>query len=149
MDIEEHPNATSVRRFFHSWFDGDFDTWTAIAADDIVVHMQSSPAIAGTYRGQAGVMGILEKFAALGIESAEVEVEDVTADDRFAMAIIRSAFQRAGESLDLRTACAYRFSADGRVVETWAVSDHQEAARAFFTVVDANPSGLGVGLGQQ
>lgn len=147
MDPEEHPNATTVRRFLESWFDGDFDTWTALAADDIVVHMQDSPALRGTYRGQAGVRGVLEKFAALGIESADIDVEDVLADERFAMAVMRISFQRGSESLDLRNACAYRFDADGRVSETWNVSDSQGPHREFLTVADAHPSGLGVGLG--
>ncbi|HEX7276519.1 MAG TPA: nuclear transport factor 2 family protein [Acidimicrobiales bacterium] len=144
---EEHPNAAAVRRFLNAWFDGDFATWTALAADDIVIHMRGKPALNGSYRGAAGVTEFFEKFAALGIDGFEMEVEDVVADDRYALAIMRSTYQRGDEHLDLRNACAYRIDGDGRIAEVWNVSDNQRPESDFFTLADVGAAGLGVGLG--
>jgi ketosteroid isomerase-like protein len=147
VDPEEHPNATTVRRFLDAWFDGDFATWTALADDDIVIHMRGKPALEGSYHGEAGVMEFFERFADVHVDGFEMAVEVVVADDRYAMAIMRSEYRRGDESLVLRNACAYRIGPDGRITEAWNVSDTQGAERDFFTLVDAHPSGLGVGLG--
>jgi len=144
---EEHPNAEVVRRFLVAWFDGDFDTWTALAADDIVIHMRGKPALNGSYRGAAGVTEFFEKFAAVHIDGFEMQVEDVLADDRYALAMMRSSYQRDDEHLDLRNACAYRIDADGKIAEAWNVSDNQGPEAAFFTLAEVGVAGLGVGLG--
>ncbi|MEA2931954.1 MAG: hypothetical protein QOI56_739 [Actinomycetota bacterium] len=154
---EEHPNATTVRRFLNAWFDGDFATWTSLAADDIVIHMRGKPAIDGSYHGEAGVTLFFERFAAVSVDGLEMEAEDVVADDRYAMAILRTEYHRGDEYLQLRNACAYRLDAAGRIAEAWNVSDSQGAEHDFFTLVDADPaaadrpeagpSGLGVGFG--
>ena len=146
---EEHPNATVVRRFLNAWFDGDFDTWTALAADDIVIHMRGKPALDGSYLGQAGVMEFFEKFAAIEVESLEMEVEDVVADDHYAMIIMHTSYRRGDERLELRNACAYRIDSDGRIAEAWNVSDAQVAESNFFhlAAADVDAGGLGVGQG--
>jgi ketosteroid isomerase-like protein len=141
VDDREHPNAVTVRRFLNAWFDGDFATWLALAADDIVIHMRGKPAIDGSYHGQAGVMTFFERFAAVSVESFEMEVEDVIADDRYAMAILRTEYHRGDDYLPLRNACAYRLNPDGRIAEAWNVSDSQTAEHGFFTMgaADAEP----------
>ncbi len=147
---EEHPNAARVRAFLNAWFDGDFDTWATLAADDIVIHMRGKPALDGSYRGRAGVTTFFEKFATHDFESLEMEAEDVVADDRYAMIIMRTSYVRGDDRVELRNACAYRIDDDGRIAEAWNVSDSQEAEYEFFRVVDAGgaaSSGLGVGLG--
>ncbi|MEA2825898.1 MAG: hypothetical protein QOG43_337 [Actinomycetota bacterium] len=146
---EEHPNAALVRAFLNAWFDGDFDTWSTLAADDIVIHMRGKPALDGSYRGREGVMTFFENFAGLDVESLEMEAEDIVADDRYAMIIMRTSYRRGEDRLDLRNACAYRIDDDGRIAEAWNVSDDQAAEHEFFHLVDADAatSGLGVGLG--
>ncbi len=147
VNDDEHPNAAMVRRFLNAWFDGDFDTWTALAADDIVIHMRGKPALDGSYQGREGVMRFFENFAATDVDSFEMEVEDVVADDRHAMAIMRSVYHRGDEQLELRNACAYKIDADGHIAEAWNVSDSQVAEHDFFHQMDADTGGLGVGLG--
>ena len=145
---EEHPNASRVRAFLNAWFDGDFDTWSTLAADDIVIHMRGKPAIDGSYRGREGVMTFFERFAALDIESLEMEAEDIVADDHYAMIIMRTSYRRGQDRLELRNACAYRIDDDGRIAEAWNVSDSQAAEYEFFHLSDPKAaSGLGVGLG--
>ncbi len=144
---EEHPNAVVVRRFLNAWFDGDFDTWTALAADDIVIHMRGKPALDGSYQGREGVMRFFETFAGIDVESLEMDVEDVVADDRYAMIIMRTSYRRGDERLELRNACAYRLDDDGRIAEAWNVSDSQAAEYEFFHLDDVDAAGLGVGLG--
>ncbi len=148
---DDHPNATVVRRFLNAWFDGDFATWTALAADDIVIHMRGKPALNGSYQGRAGVMRFFERFAATEVDSFEMEVEDVVADDRYGMAMLHTIYRRGEEQLELRNACAYRLDADGRIAEAWNVSDTQTAESDFFHLVGADgpadAGGLGVGSG--
>jgi ketosteroid isomerase-like protein len=136
VDDREHPCAVTVRRFLNAWFDGDFATWVALAADDIVIHMRGKPAIDGDYHGQAGVMVFFERFAAVNVEIFEMEVEDVIADDRYAMAILRTEYHQGDDYLPLRNACAYRLNSDGRIAEAWNVSDSQTAELAFFTIAE-------------
>ncbi len=147
VDHEEHPNAAMVRRFLNAWFDGDFATWTSLAADDIVIHMRGKPLLDDSYHGADGVMVFFERFAAADVDLFEMEVEDVVADDRYAMAILRTEYHRGDEHLHLRNACAYRLGPDGRIAEAWNVSDSQGPEHDFFTLADPHPSGLGVGLG--
>jgi uncharacterized protein len=139
--VAEHPNAVTVRRFLNAWFDGDFATWTSLASDDIVIHMRGKPALDGSYRGEAGVMAFFERFAAVQVDGFEMQVEEVLADDRFALAMMRSVYQRAGQTLELRNACAYRIDAQGHITEAWNVSDSQLLEAEFFTLPD-----LGVGM---
>jgi len=142
---DEHPNTARIRRFVDAWFDSDIATWTSMAADDIVLHMRGTPALDGDHRGHAGVTASFVKFATLGIDSFEAEAEDLIADDRFAMAIVRTAYQRGDETHIARIVCSYRFDDEGMVAEIWALSDSQDAQRAFFS--DPPPSGLGIDLG--
>ncbi|HVF14568.1 MAG TPA: nuclear transport factor 2 family protein [Acidimicrobiales bacterium] len=137
----DHPNAATVRRFIDAWFDGDFATWTSLAADDIVIHMRRKPAIEGSYHGREGVNLFFERFAAVHIDGFEMEVEDVVADDRYAMAILRTEYHRGDEYLPLRNACAYRLDSDGRIAEAWNVSDSQDPERDFFTLPVITTSG--------
>ena len=118
----------------------DFDTWALLAADDIVIHMRGKPAIEGSFHGRAGVVSFFEKFAAVNVDGFEMEVEDVMADDRYAMAILRTEYHRGDLYLPLRNACAYRLDATGRIAEAWNVSDSQVPERDFFTLVDAQGS---------
>ncbi len=143
---DTHPNAAAVRRFLDAWLAGDLPRWTALAAADIVIHMRGKPALNGRYVGAAGVTELSGKFAGLGVDGFEMEVDDIVADDRYAMAVVRSTYRRGDERLDLRTACACRIGADGRIAEVWGVSDNQVAESNFFTLTDVGAAGLGVGL---
>ncbi|MEA2685739.1 MAG: uncharacterized protein QOE93_934 [Actinomycetota bacterium] len=125
---DEHPSTSTVRRFLNAWFDGDLATWTSLAAEDIVIHIRGNPPLTGTYRGQAAVLSFFE---------------------RFGVALLHTAYRRGAESIDLRDAATYRIDGDGRIAEVWTVSDNQTALLEFFSIVDADPSGLGIGLGPQ
>ena len=100
----EHPNADLVRRFLTAWFRGDAGSWRELAAPDVVTRMPAHPA---------------------GSAPVSVEVDDVVADERFAVAIVRAVYQVDGAQLQVAYACAHKLGPDGKVTEAWHVSDQQ------------------------
>lgn len=107
----EHPNADLVRRFLTAWFRGDAAGWRELAAPDVVTRMPAHPA---------------------GSAPVSVEVDDVVADERFAVAIVRAVYQVDGAQLRLAYACAHKLGPDGKVTEAWHVSDQQGVQRRLL-----------------
>ena len=107
----EHPNADLVRRFLTAWFRGDAGSWRELAAPDVVTRMPAHPA---------------------GSAPVSVEVDDVVADERFAVAIVRAVYQVDGAQLQVAYACAHKLGPDGKVTEAWHVSDQQDVQRRLL-----------------
>lgn len=124
----------------HAWLGGDLEAWGKLAADDIVIHMRGKPTLNGSYRGREGVLEFFGKFAALDIDGMTMEIDDVFADDRFAVAMMRSVYKRGTETLELMNACAYKIDADGKICEVWNVLGPAGARARILRIPRRQPS---------
>ena len=62
-----------------------------------------------------------------------LEPLEVLANDRHGAAFLRVTADRQGRQLDVVVADAFRFDADGRILEFWAHATDQAAIDAFWS----------------
>ena len=117
--MAEHPNATIVRNLFAAFERADLaEIQTAIPSDAVWHFPGRHGKLAGSHRGREAILAFLMNVAGLTGGSFRLEMEDVVADDRFAVALFRGHATRGGKTLDNPTCLKMRF-ADGRIVEVW------------------------------
>lgn len=113
----DHPNATRVRALFDAFRNGDLATVEATIADDAVWHFPGRTGqLAGSHRGHAAILQFLLLVPALTAGTFELELQDVIANDRRAIALFRGRAAREGRSLDNPTALVFRLDGN-HVVE--------------------------------
>ena len=103
----EHPNATLVRRLFEAFHDRDLPAIVAAVGDDVVWHFPGHQGkLAGTHRGRDAVLGFLGMVGALTDGTFHLELEDVTASDRHAVALFRGQVRATARRSTTPPACA-------------------------------------------
>jgi hypothetical protein len=129
--VTEHPNATRLRRLYELGSSGDTD-WAADAlADDIVWYVPGRGANAGAHRGKHEVLAFFRRVIP-GLESFNIEVHDILANDAHAVALVRYAHRREGRSFSQLGAEVCHFDEEGKVSAFWAVIDDTAAFDEFF-----------------
>ena len=115
----EHPNALLVRRLFDAFRARDLAAIVATVPDDLVWHFPGRRGrLAGTHRGRDAVLAFLADVSALTGDTFHLDLEDVTASDRHAVALFRGHGTRDGKVLDNPTCLRIRID-EGRLVEVW------------------------------
>ena len=117
--MPEHPNVIYVRNLFAAFERADLaEIQTAIPSDAVWHFPGRSGKLAGSHRGRDAILAFLMNVAGLTGGSFRLDMEDVVADDRFAIALFRGHGTRNGKTLDNPTCLKMRF-ADGRIAEVW------------------------------
>jgi uncharacterized protein len=115
----EHPNATRIRGLFQAFGDRDLAAVQAAIPEQAVWHFPGRKgALAGSHRGREAILAFLGKVVALTEGSFHLELEDVIAGDRSAVALFRGSGRRGGRTLDNPTCLRMRIE-DGRIAEVW------------------------------
>jgi len=115
----EHENATRVRELFAAFRHGDAGKVHAAIAEDAVWHFPGRRgALAGSHRGRGEILAFLGRVMSLTGGTFQLELEEVLAGDRGAVAFFRGRAERAGRRLDNPTCLRMRIE-HGRVVELW------------------------------
>jgi ketosteroid isomerase-like protein len=115
----EHPNAAMVRRLFQAFGDGDLATISASVTDDVTWHFPGRHGrLAGDHRGRDDVFRFLGSVVALTGGTFHLELRDVVANDRLAVAVFRGSGARNGKTLDNPTSLQMRIE-NGRIAELW------------------------------
>jgi ketosteroid isomerase-like protein len=119
--VDEHPNATIIRRMADSDVLGPID----VVADDVVWHVlgRDEP-----YRGKAAMQGI---SGTADYEWVGETTHDVIANDEHAVSLVEATVRRGGTTFTFRTVEIYHMR-DGKITERWAFSDDAEAIKRFF-----------------
>jgi len=124
--MDEHPNATMVRKAMESVNNGDMTAQMDLLADDVVWHEigRDEP-----IRGKEALMARFGEAPEGG--SIRVDAHDVVANDEHTIALVTATATMGDQSLTYRTAeiCHVR---DGKVTERWAFSDDTERINRFF-----------------
>jgi uncharacterized protein len=113
-----HPLEVTIREAYAAFGRGDVDGYLQACTEDFVFNVPGRSAIAGSWRGKAG----LWELARLAMEgtggSFREEVEDVLANDHHAVVLARHQFTRNGQSKEYRTAHVYEIR-DGQLAQCW------------------------------
>jgi len=118
-NVTEHANATMVRRLFQAFREGDLATISATIDDDVIWHFPGRKGgLAGDYHGRDGIFRFLGLVMELSAGTFQLDLLDVVANDRRAVALFRGSGARNGRALDNPT-CLHMRIEDGRVVELW------------------------------
>jgi len=124
--MAEHTYAQMIRKGMEALNEGNFDSFGAMIADDVVWHMIG---VAEPVRGKAamaeGLGGGSSDFTITG------EVHDVTVSDDHVVALVKARATRGDQTLDYATAEIFHVK-DGKITERWAFSDDTAAIIAFF-----------------
>ena len=127
--MQQHPNATLVRKAIEGMSAGDFSGQLDLLADDVVWHE------IGSDEPVRGKEALAARFAATPMPEGSgiaVEVHDVVANDEHTIALVTATATIGDRSLTYRTA-EITHVRDGKVTERWAFSDDTERITRFFS----------------
>jgi ketosteroid isomerase-like protein len=117
--MPEHPNATYVRDMFAAFKRADLAAIQEAIPADAVWHFPGRHGkLAGSHRGRDAILGFLMNVASLTGGSFHLDMEDVIANDRVAIALFRGHGTRDGKTLDNPTCLKMRV-ANGKIAEVW------------------------------
>jgi uncharacterized protein len=117
--MQEHPNATLVRDMFAAFRDADGATIERMIPDDAVWRFPGRHGkLAGEHRGREAILGFLMNVAGLTNGTFHLDLIDVLANDRYAVALFRGHGERHGRVLDNPTCLRMRIE-NRQVVEVW------------------------------
>jgi len=129
--MAEHPNAALIRRLYEVGSGGGTD-WAADAlADDIVWHVPGRGANAGAHRGKEAVLAFFNRVIP-DLEAFKIEVHDVLADDRHAVALVHYEHRRGGRTFSQLGAEVFHLDEGRKITAFWALIDDTEAFDEFF-----------------
>ncbi len=99
-----------IREAYAAFGRGDVDGYLRPCAEDFAFHVPGQGGIAGTYLGKNGLYELAGKAMAITGGTFNEEVEDVLANDRYAVVHARHRFTRGGAAKEYRTAHVYEIS---------------------------------------
>jgi ketosteroid isomerase-like protein len=129
--MNEHPNATLIRKGYAAFNAGDLATLAGLFADDIVEHQPGNNLMTGDYKGRDAVFGFYGKLAQETSGTFQAELEQVLANDGRVVTVHHSTARRGGKALDCRTSLIFELR-DGRVVDIDTCDEDQDAWDEFF-----------------
>ena len=117
--MEEHPNAVLVRSLFAAFRDADAAAIEGLIPDGVVWHFPGrTGALAGDHLGRDAVLQFLLRVVELTGGTFHLDLIDVVANDRTAIALFEGRGERAGRTLRNPTCLRMRIEG-GRIVELW------------------------------
>jgi len=117
--MAEHPNATRIRALFDAFRERDVDAIRDALSEQAVWHFPGRDGeLAGSHAGHAGIFAFLGRVGELTGGTFSLEVEDVLANDRFAVALFHGRGRRGERTLDNPTCLKIRLE-EGRATEIW------------------------------
>ena len=115
--MREHPNATRAKELFAALERGDLAAIQAQIPQDAVWRFPGRHGkLAGEHRGRPAIFSFLANVVALTGRSFHLELHDVVANDRWAVAIFTGHAEREGKKLNNPTCLRMRIE-DGRIRE--------------------------------
>jgi len=126
-----HANEQLLRDVDEAQIRGDLHAFAAGFTDDTITHIGGHSSFAGVYKGKDQ---FLELFQRLLEQAPEYSFEPhaYLADDEHGVSLQRSHYKRGDESLDSNDTLVYHFR-EGKISETWFMSEDQDALDAFFS----------------
>lgn len=127
--MQEHPNATLVRKAIKGISAGDFSGQMEILADDVIWHE------IGSDEPVRGKKALEARFASMPIPEGAgftVDLHDVVANDEHTIALATATATIGDKPFTYRTAEIMHVR-EGKITERWAFSDDTERITRFFS----------------
>lgn len=117
--MSEHPNAVLVRNMFAAFERAELaELQTAIPTHAVWHFPGRKGKLAGEHSGRDAILAFFMNVGGLTGGTFHLELEDVLADDRYAVALFRGYGTRDGKTLDNPTCLKMRIE-NGAIVEVW------------------------------
>jgi uncharacterized protein len=127
-----HPNEELVRRMYDARRRGDESAVRSILAPDVIWHDPYPPPFGGDFSGTDAVVAWMFGPLENELEASGLELHDVVANDRHAVALVDWWAVLDGRRMDGREIGVYHVL-DGRVTEVWFMTGDKQASDAFFS----------------
>lgn len=125
-------NADLVRELYRSFADRNFAALDELIGEDAIWHVPGRNPLAGTHRGRLAILSYYAALAQRAGASFRVEVIDVLASERRAVAIARSSGQRGSKRYD-GIFCLLVAIERGQIAEAWLMPADAFALDDFLT----------------
>ena len=117
--MEEHPNATLIRNLFAAFRNADLPAIEQVVPDNAVWHFPGRHGkLAGDHDGREAILRFLLNVGELTGGTFHLDLVDVIANDRHAIALFEGHGERNGRTLRNPTCLRMRIE-EGQVVELW------------------------------
>jgi ketosteroid isomerase-like protein len=115
----DHPNARRIRQLFDAFRSADVEAIRETIPEKATWHFPGRHGrLAGSHRGRDAIFRFLLDVQVLTENTFHLELLDVVANDRRAIALFRGHGRRNGKSLDNPTCLRIDFR-DGEIAEIW------------------------------
>jgi ketosteroid isomerase-like protein len=129
--MADHPNAQIARTAMEAFSKGDFETFAATIADDVVWHAPGTNRFSGSREGKAASMARFREQQEAGFVLTFEDIHDVLANDAHTVAMLTIRFTRGDDSVTSPSVFVMHIQ-DGKLAEFWAMNEDQAAVDAFF-----------------
>jgi ketosteroid isomerase-like protein len=99
--VTDHPHLDVFRRTYAAFTTGDTDALAEVFAEEVVWHTPGRNPLSGDHQGRDATFASFAREFELSGGTYAVEVHDVVANDDHTVALLRSAAQRDGKSLEM------------------------------------------------
>jgi uncharacterized protein len=123
-----------VRSMYAAFAEGDNEAYRAAFSESIVWHVPGDNPVSGAYLGVEEYFGtMVERMSPL--DEWKITVNDVLTNekDNAALVSFRLKGSRRGKHVDMDGCHVIRLNAEGRIVEGWGFTQHQDALDDFFS----------------
>ena len=127
-----HPNEDLIRRLYDARARGDLEAVREILAPDVVWRDPYPPPFGGTFRGRDALFEGLFSALETDLDASGLELHDVAANDRHAIALVNWWAVRKGRRMEGREIGVYHVE-NGQVTEAWFMTEDPRASDAFFS----------------
>ena len=111
----KHKNAILLEKLYADFAKGDLDSVLAVCAENITFQVAGKSKLAGKFDKKTFREQFVTQLMELSGGTLKVEVHDILASDRHAVALISDHLTRRSETIQIRTAHVWRFE-DGKPV---------------------------------
>jgi ketosteroid isomerase-like protein len=125
--MDEHPNASVLRRALEALDSGDMQAGMDLLADDVEWHEIGR---AEPIRGKAAMAERYTSGEGAGWDITG-DLHDVVANDEHVVGLVNATARKDGQEFHYRTAEIVHVK-DGKITARWAFSDDTEAINRFF-----------------
>jgi ketosteroid isomerase-like protein len=132
MTRVDHPNEDVVRQFYEARRRGDSDNVRSLLASDVRWHDPYPPPFGGDFFGADQVIEWMFGPLEQEMEESGLELHDVVANDRHAVALVNWWAVLDGRRMDGREIGVYHIQ-DGKLTEVWFTTEDKQASDEFFS----------------
>ncbi|WP_285314523.1 nuclear transport factor 2 family protein [Pseudarthrobacter sp. fls2-241-R2A-168] len=121
-----------VRRGYEAFNAGDMDTLRELFTEGAVWRVGGSGALSGAKQGRDAILAYFGELGSRSNGTVKVDLEDVSAGDRYVIGVQSNHAERDGKFLDQRSALVFTL-ADGMVTEVLELQEDTGKASDFWS----------------